>query len=356
MKKFGKCTVQFFVFVVTYIVIVSILASIASFLYDLLISIENSYRIFNILYLKNIAETILYTFYPFMSAVIIIFIMKCIFKDRIYDGSIVAIFSIVGLDIIFQMYIAISVYGVISWDTANVLWKNIILCCSLWFGFRYINQLNDERSIKCDDLNIPNKNNYTVYADGNIEDNSENTSKSEANNYIHKNDIKYNNSSKPIFITVIIILSILLIVAITYISYQYNEIDSLNNSIESYKSKIDNLNNNISKIRTENSTYKNQLEYIYNFEDNIPISDFYSWSNIIVVDAYGTDDFIFVCEYTGGNIYWESDNYNISIELENSWDNGMFAFTVRGLKKGCSTITFSNDVNDYTENILVIVK
>lgn len=175
---------------------------------------------------------------------------------------------------------------------------------------------------------------------------------------------KKHSSNKTIWMIIAIcVLSIIsLVLAFSLISTYSNynsEIEELNGIISSKNNKIDNLTGEIKRMQNssaESDELIEQLEYIYDYKESMHTSLFHSCYNVIIVEEGETKEALLTCSYEGATVYYEQDNNNIKLKFGDEWIIDVITYKVTGLTKGCSTITFTNDVNDKKETVLVIVK
>lgn len=175
---------------------------------------------------------------------------------------------------------------------------------------------------------------------------------------------KKHSSNKTIWMIIAIcVLSIIsLVLAFSLISTYSNynsEIEELNGIISSKNNKIDNLTGEIKRMQNssaESDELIEQLEYIYDYKESMHTSLFHSCYNVIIVEEGETKEALLTCSYEGATVYSEQDNNNIKLKFGDEWIIDVITYKVTGLTKGCSTITFTNDVNDKKETVLVIVK
>lgn len=153
-----------------------------------------------------------------------------------------------------------------------------------------------------------------------------------------------------------IVIYIIIFVFLAICSFEGYLIYSNNITIKEQDSKIASLEDKADILKDENKNYKNQLDYIYNFKRTAQTSEFHTWFAIMVIDTYDTEENVIVCSYDGAIIHSETDNNNIQIEFCDEWIGNLLCFKVKGLNSGCSTITFTNNINDSKINVLVIVK
>ena len=174
---------------------------------------------------------------------------------------------------------------------------------------------------------------------------------------------KHSSNKTILMIIAICVLSIIsLVLAFSLISTYSNynsEIEELNGIISSKNNKIGNLTGEIKRMQNssaESDELIEQLEYIYDYKESMHTSLFHSCYNVIIVEEGETKEALLTCSYEGATVYSEQDNNNIELKFGDEWIIDVITYKVTGLTKGCSTITFTNDVNDKKETVLVIVK
>lgn len=143
MKKILIGFLQVISFMIIYDVVLYFCTFFLTFIYELLLNVPIINNWLSIIY---VYESTFYTFLPIMCGSLIITIISFIFKKTgIYLGSAIIIFMLLSFSIISQLISTISTYGIISWDTANIVWYDIILCVILTLGI--ISSLNYDISI-----------------------------------------------------------------------------------------------------------------------------------------------------------------------------------------------------------------
>lgn len=147
MKKVLLGALQVFVFMALYEVILYFITFVISFAVFYIADIPVIGFIFTIRY---ITDTILYSLAPLASGALIITVFSLIFKN-IYLGSALTIYAIVSYAIISQLISIISEYGLISWDTANTIWYDIILCAFIGYGVWSLTSYNITKKTNLDD-------------------------------------------------------------------------------------------------------------------------------------------------------------------------------------------------------------
>lgn len=205
MKKYALGFFQFIVYIVTYEIVIWMLGIIAACVSSFFIFLHNTYGIARALYIGYMSDAVLYTFYPALSALLIVLVMGQLFNNKLYLGSVVAMIVVLCYTQLFYIYNALVSYGFFSWDFLNTIWQATILCGILVYFLWKMVQRNShitETEINCD----------------------------ESTNQLGENNISASNNTingiTKIFICTTIFLATVVLIGIGYICGNQNSISS----------------------------------------------------------------------------------------------------------------------------------
>ena len=142
--------------VISFLVIYESILWITTYLYAIIINVVKLIPIIGLYITETRAkETLLYTIIPLISSIIIVNLMKFIWKKTgVYLLSAILIFMIVSFCVISALLNIINNHGIVSWDTVNAIWYYVILCAIIFIGIFKMVTIKSEIGKITDDIEI----------------------------------------------------------------------------------------------------------------------------------------------------------------------------------------------------------
>lgn len=132
MKKILLGISQIIVFLALYEIVLTVFSYGLSYIYYFILQIPILKYWFA---MTTVHDTITYTFLPIASGLGIVCLFNLIYrKYRVQLVPALCIFAVISYAVINTLINTIITYGLISWDTANSIWYDVILCGILFFG------------------------------------------------------------------------------------------------------------------------------------------------------------------------------------------------------------------------------
>ena len=125
-----------------------------------------------------------------------------------------------------------------------------------------------------------------------------------------------------------------------------------------YKQKVEEVNGLKDKVKDYQDSYVDAWK-IYNDMINYDYGefalDFFSASRIFVLQEGKVEWIDVYFDHPGKTAYYTADNRNINGEWFQGQEQDVIRLKVTAVKKGTTTITFTNDVNDETFKVLAVI-
>ena len=135
-----------------------------------------------------------------------------------------------------------------------------------------------------------------------------------------------------------------------------SNISSLNSTISSQKETISSLRSQINSLTASKSKGSKIYDDLIDFKYGTKYSDYYSDTEVIVVRIGETKAFKITYNVTAkSTVYYQSNNRYSTGEWGKDWENHSCSFKITGNYTGTTTYTFTNDYNNLSFNVLVIV-
>ena len=183
------------------------------------------------------------------------------------------------------------------------------------------------------------------------------------NDSFDKNDLKVHFSVKNLIIT---ILSIVSAVAIGLYIYQFNVLSSQKNTISSQSSDILSKNNTIKSLRDQVANYEKKADMYDRLISALNKSslgyasnNFHSSESVIIVSKNQKNrKFTLTANWSnGGSVTAHPQTFSPAAEV--SFDNDNWntstSMTVKPIHEGVTTVKFSNDVDNRTFDVVIVV-